>query len=147
MECSRFFQLLKIKIAFKIIKTNVGLLFPVQIIPPQVCGVARVRRFRQPRAGKGDRGEGQLAGGHLGRCYHMFLNKRYDKCVFQAAMRRSQSTGDIDGRGSDDGAAEYIQYIDEGFFVTFIVIMTIMIIVFLFIKITTIKMTIIRRAQ
>ena len=30
-------------------------------------------------------------------------------------MRRSQSTGDIDGRGSDDGAAEYIQYIDEGF--------------------------------
>ena len=32
----------------------------------------------------------------------------------QAAMRRSQSTGDIDGRGSDDGAAEYIQYIDEG---------------------------------
>ena len=29
-------------------------------------------------------------------------------------MRRSQSTGDIDGRGSDDGAAEYIQYIDEG---------------------------------
>ena len=62
-------------------------------------------------------------------------------------MRRSQSTGDIDGRGSDDGAAEYIQYIDEGFFVTFIVIMTIMIIVFLFIKITTIKMTIIRRPQ
>ena len=62
-------------------------------------------------------------------------------------MRRSQSTGDIDGRGSDDGAAEYIQYIDEGFFVTFIVIMTIMIIVFLFIKIITIKKTIIRRAQ
>ena len=62
-------------------------------------------------------------------------------------MRRSQSTGDIDGRGSDDGAAEYIQYIDEGFFVAFIVIMTIMIIVFLFIKITTIKMKIIRRAQ
>ena len=116
MECSRFVQLLRIKIAFKIIKTNVGLLFPVQIIPPQVCGVARVRRFRQPRAGKGDRGEGQLAGGHFGRCYHMFLNKIYDKCVFQAAMRRSQSTGDIDGRGSDDGAAEYIQYIDEGFY-------------------------------
>ena len=33
-------------------------------------------------------------------------------------MRRSQSTGDIDGRGSDDGAAEYIQYIDEGFSIT-----------------------------
>ena len=33
-------------------------------------------------------------------------------------MRRSQSTGDIDGRDSDDGAAEYIQYIDEGFIVT-----------------------------
>ena len=32
-------------------------------------------------------------------------------------MRRSQSTGDIDGRGSDDGAAEYIQYIDQGFII------------------------------
>ena len=37
-------------------------------------------------------------------------------------MRRSQSTGDIDGRDSDDGAAEYIQYIDEGFIITIFII-------------------------
>ena len=52
---------------------------------------------------------------------------------FQAAMRRSQSTGDIDGRGSDDGATEYIQYIDEG------VILILRITIFIFvIKILTI---------
>ena len=45
-------------------------------------------------------------------------------------MRRSQSTGDIDGRGSDDGAAEYIQYIDEG--VNFILRITIFIFVIKF---------------